>query len=52
MGRKKEENGSAPSREKAHIWREAATKIDSPMRYWTMNRKDMNPKAPCFPSAS
>lgn len=59
--------GSAPSRENAYrllellaalvsqltqLCRLTATRILSPMRNWTMNRRDMNPNAPFFPSES
>lgn len=52
MRRKKDEKGRAPSREKAHIWRDAAIVIEYPIRYCTMNKKAINPMAPCFPKAS
>lgn len=52
IGLKKGLNGKAPSREKAHICREAAIVIEYPIRYWTMNRKAMKPMAPFFPRAS
>jgi len=52
IGRIKRDSGRAPSREKAQVWREAATKMDKPIMYWTMKTRAMNPSAPCLPNAS
>lgn len=52
MGRKKLLKGKAPSREKAHAWREAATRMERPMRNWTMKRRVIMAMVPCFPKAS
>jgi len=52
MGRKKREKGRAPSRENAQVWREAATRMERPMRNWTRKRRVMRPMVPALPRAS
>ena len=52
IGRKKLENGRAPSLEKAQDWRLAATSIERPIRNCTMNKRLIRPSVPFFPTAS